>query len=335
MQNRERIPELRQKELDAIKRIHPKHILKDLKAEIVKEGMDYVLARAPYRTDENPSLNYFLNSKGHWIWKDMAEGDAGSHIDLYIKAKNLTYLEAVRYLREKKREWELTQEMTQEITQERQREKTRESQITGQAKERKKIDKVEEKPLSEEHRRIIREERGYENIPPNIKSIEVYAGGRKFSVYGMRDENGNYVVRIKGTQEKRNIKLSDKGMTITVFRGHNQDRIAVVEGIHDYMALYQKYGNRISYLILNSVNHADRAIEYLRNSRHKQILLALDNDIAGEKAKEKLINALRDREIWIAKYQGKDLDELYRRDKTLPMAIERYNQKELTNYPRR
>lgn len=329
MQNNQRIAELRAKELEAIKRIHPKHILKDLKAEIVKEGIDYVLARAPYRIDENPSLNYFLNSKGHWIWKDMAEGKAGSHIDLYIRTKNMTYLDAVRYLREKRKEWELLQ--AQEMTHERRVSEERVERKSDQAKERRKIDRVEERPLSEEHRRVIREERGYEKIPPNIKTIEVYAEGRKFSVYGMRDMNGNYVVRIKGTQEKRNIKLSDKGMTITVYTGQNQDRIAVVEGIHDYMALYQKYGDRISYLILNSVNHTDRAIEYLKNSRHKQILLALDNDQAGEKAKEKLINALRDKEIWIAKYQAKDLDELYRRDKTLPMVIERHNQKELTN----
>lgn len=322
----ERIKELRKQEIEAIKRINPRHILADLNAKIAVEGRDYILAHAPYRIDENPSLNYFLNSRGHWIWKDMADGKAGSHIDLYIRTKNMTYLDAVRYLREKLKEWELTQEMTHERKRER-----KEERENDQAKEKRKIDRVEERPLSEEHRRIIREERGYDKIPPNIKTIEVYAGGRKFSVYGMRDMNGNYVVRTKGTQEKRNIKLSDKGMTITLFRGQNQDRIAVVEGIHDYMALYQKYGDRISYLILNSVNHTDRAIEYLKNSRHKQILLALDNDTAGEKAKEKLINALRDKEIWIAKYQGKDLDELYRRDKTLSMDIERYNQRELTN----
>lgn len=330
MRDNKRIAELRAKELEAIKRIHPKYILADLKAEIVKEGIDYVLARAPYRIDENPSLNYFLNSKGHWIWKDMAEGKAGSHIDLYIRTKNMTYLDAVRYLREKRREWELTQEITHERKREKREERV--ERESDQAKERRKIDRVEERPLSEEHRRIIREERGYEKIPPNIKTIEVYSEGRKFSVYGMRDMNGNYVVRIKGTQEKRNIKLSDKGMTITVYRGQNPDRIAVVEGIHDYMALYQKYGDRISYLILNSVNHTDRAIEYLRNSKHERILLALDNDPAGEKAKEKLINALRDREIWLAKYNAKDLDELYRQDRTLPMEIERYNpQRELTN----
>ncbi|MEM4067167.1 MAG: hypothetical protein QXV17_09960 [Candidatus Micrarchaeaceae archaeon] len=131
MRNNQRIEELGDMELEAIKKIHPKHILKDLNAKIAKEGRDYVLAYAPYRIDENPSLNYFLNSKSHWLWKDMVDGKAGSHIDLYIQTKNMTYIDAVRYLREKRKEWELTQEKIQRRTKE-----------IEQAKE---VDRIEER----------------------------------------------------------------------------------------------------------------------------------------------------------------------------------------------
>ncbi|MFN3472368.1 MAG: hypothetical protein ACK4ZR_07190, partial [Aquificaceae bacterium] len=58
----------RERELDEIKRIHPRDVARLIGMEIVHESSLYVLAKAPYRTDRNPSLGIRETRTGHWVW---------------------------------------------------------------------------------------------------------------------------------------------------------------------------------------------------------------------------------------------------------------------------
>lgn len=319
---RNKILELREKELEEIKRIDAADILRDTGARIVKESKGYILAHAPYRHDKDPSLNYFRNSRGHWIWKDMATGESGTHIDLLMKTYNYDYVDAVKYLRENFL-YGNTHTHTQQKSRDNTADKEKEEKISW------KVEDIQEMELSETHRKALEKERGYLNIPETVKTylatIRKEENGRieykKQYGYGIKDINGNVIVRVKGqdgtyTKEKRNWKLNKEISISHIDNGKN--KVMVVEGLHDYIAAYQKYGNNTDYIVMNSINNVDKAIEYLNKSKHNNILLALDNDKAGIQAQSKMIDNIDSRKkIYVAIYKEKDLDELYRKDKKM------------------
>lgn len=295
-------------DLNEIKSIDPEDILYHYGIAPSHVSKRYILASAPYRQDNNPSFQYFLASSGIWIWNDFATGESGSHIDLVMKMENMDFKEAVEYL---------AKNFLHGYTRDRELEKIKEKRNrTSEIK----ILSVEEMPLSYTHRKALEKERGYTEIDDkNIKTFKatMEKDGKEFTRfgYGIRDINGNAIVRVEKdgfyTKEKRVWKTSDKRTGIT-FIDNGRDTAIVVEGLHDYMAIYNHKQDRYNYLILNSVVNTQQAIEFLQD-REYSLIIATDNDDAGIKAREELISNLnKNREIYYLSFESKDIDEALR-----------------------
>ena len=54
---------------------------------------------SPLREDNNPSWSVFLANNGLWMYKDFSNGDSGTAITFISKLHNITYLEAVDFIK--------------------------------------------------------------------------------------------------------------------------------------------------------------------------------------------------------------------------------------------
>lgn len=69
---------------------------------------------SPLRADLNPSFSVFLANNGLWMYKDFSNGDSGSAITFISKLHNITYLEAVDYIKGLKIEFNTTKPVIKE-----------------------------------------------------------------------------------------------------------------------------------------------------------------------------------------------------------------------------
>lgn len=291
----------RERELDEIKRIHPRDVARLIGMEIVYESSLYVLAKAPYRTDRNPSLGIRETRTGHWVWKDFATGETGSWIDLLLRM-GYDYKEAVKELRELA------------------------GLETGQRKGQKEEGKGEGKKEGKEEKRtytfteakrddLLRKvlvERGYDEdeIPDFVKVFEVRTEKGSGFMYGVYDENGNVHARfILKPDEKRILKAGQEKATFTHLK-KSADTIYVVEGLHDAIAIANTHPDA-DILVLNSINNTVDALQYLKDKDYSRVVIATDTDEAGQKASAVLLRTLPNSEIAEYGHPAKDPDELY------------------------
>jgi len=54
---------------------------------------------SPLRADLNPSFSVFLANNGLWMYKDFSNGDSGTAIQFISKLHNITYSEAIDYIK--------------------------------------------------------------------------------------------------------------------------------------------------------------------------------------------------------------------------------------------
>lgn len=315
-------------DLDEIKSIDAEDILYHYGVMPSHVSKRYILAKAPYREDNNPSFQYFLTSSGVWVWNDFATGESGTHIDLVMKMENLDFKEAVKYLSETFLHGYTKNTQIEKIKADRKNK----SEI--------KIVSLIEFELSNIHRTALEKERGYKNIDTDyVKTFKVLMekDGKTFIRfgYGIRDINSNAIVRIEKdgyyTKEKRVWKISEGRASIS-YVDKGKDEIIVIEGLHDYMALYNIKGNSFNYLILNSVVNTNQAIEFLKDKEYDKIIIATDNDDAGHKAKNDLIQGLKHNNIYSLSFKSKDIDEAIRNNEKILIKKETSNKKLTINH---
>ena len=114
-----------------------------------------------------------------------------------------------------------------------------------------------------------------------------------------------------------NPSISNKGWITSnqpvVIENSNSQNLYVVEGLTDYITLYQ-IDPEGSFLILGSVANADKVISYLKEQEKKgvNIILALDNDEAGISTTKKIQRRLKTSINLSKAYKGfKDFAEFY------------------------
>lgn len=90
--------------------------------------------------------------------------------------------------------------------------------------------------------------------------------------------------------------------------------VVITEALFDGMSFKEVY-NDANYLALTGVNRTKKALEYIEENRelfaNKRIIVAMDNDDAGKKAEEKIINFLNQRKIGLSysSFEYGDVDE--------------------------
>lgn len=140
------------------------------------------------------------------------------------------------------------------------------------------------------------------------KEVEFSIGPKSYLAIGFPNRSGGYELRnrwFKGSSSPKDISLADNGSS----------HLCVIEGFMDFLSvltLNQKRAIELplnsSFLVLNSLSFLSKNLPVIQS--HKDVLLFLDNDLAGKEAKERLIlggTLFRDASTLYAPY--KDVNE--------------------------
>lgn len=315
--------EKRKEELEAIKEISPEEIIADLGLQCIKRH-NYYECRAIWRGDRNPSLSIFKSPTGKWIWKDHATGETGTWIDLYMTASNMSYVEAVRYLRENF----LSADFYTTKRKDNAESKNQFFSSSSQTQSKYKILSVEEKEISKQViRNFLKEHRKINNIPSWLRQIEYEVADLetgeifKYFGYGVKDTAGNYHIRYainKSKTKERVLRLNqDDGSTYSLI-SKNSNKLVIVEGFIDGIRADELFLNA-DILILNGVENTKKALDTI--AKYDEIIIATDNDVAGVKARVQIIEHLKNKckQIYKVEFDEniKDLDDAVKNNKEI------------------
>lgn len=157
---------------------------------------------------------------------------------------------------------------------------------------------------------VLRRYLNQRNIPKEIaekfcKEILYKTGEKRFLAIGFKNNAGGYEIRspyFKGSSSPKFISYLDEGAKA----------IAVFEGFFDFLT-YQsihrgQQQTQTNFLVLNSLSFFTRSL--LLMEKHQQIHLYLDNDMAGKKCVQQLIDRTKSVIDESDLYKGyKDLNE--------------------------
>lgn len=228
----------------------------------LKKTANGFLYRAPWRTDNHPSLSVTENGRG---WHDMATGEHGSIIDLVMRCLNTN--DVRRACKEIERLDPSSFSFSQPITSD--GEKKKESVFTK-----------------------------FEVVKLQSKGLFAYLYSRKVNIdiakqflqeahYSFRDGD-SYLYALAYGNDKGGYELRSsfykggtrpKGITTHLCRGNTPT--VVFEGFMDMLSFATLCGGvKHNYVVLNSIVNAPEGIEALRNYEGS-IYLCLDNDNPG------------------------------------------------------
>lgn len=232
-----------------------------------REYATYALYKSPFRNERKPSFKVDYKDN---LWRDFGSEEGGSIIDLVIKMKQCSFIQAVRDL-EEKADFPVIVKPAFSSPKE--------------SAGRMKLLRVESS-LPPHLEKYIRD-RG---IPSDLTKEYLTAvyydvNGREYSALGFKNDKGGFELRNPDFQGCYPPK------TITTF-DHNSTTCNLFEGFTDflsYLTLYpmkEKSLSPESAVVLNSTGNLEKALPLL--SKHAQIYAYLDNDEGGKTAMQKL-----------------------------------------------
>jgi hypothetical protein len=120
------------------------------------------------------------------------------------------------------------------------------------------------------------------------KEVDFKIGPKIYSAVGFRNISGGYELRnswFKGSSSPKDISFID----------NHSDKVCVQEGFIDFLSVIQIDDRRImdlckdsDFLVLNSLSMLNKSLPILK--AHDHVILFLDNEDAGKKAQEALMN---------------------------------------------
>ncbi len=118
------------------------------------------------------------------------------------------------------------------------------------------------------------------------KEVDFRIGFKSYTAIGFPNISGGYELRngwFKGSSSPKDISLID----------NKTQKVCVQEGFIDFLSVIQLDDKRIkcltddsNFLILNSLSFLNKNLSFLKS--HDEVILFLDNDLAGKQAKERL-----------------------------------------------
>jgi hypothetical protein len=307
------IEERREEELRYLKEVlDPREVLSYLGVEY-KEMGGYLLARSPIREDDTePSFSVFWDDRsGCWRWKDHGTGESGTMIDLWMRVRNLDYVDAVKEMREifiYDRVAPTTLGELKEFV-------NKQSESSSRLKE-KKITHAVVRVGSVEKMREYLKKRGIREIPEWLNEVEYIhlESGKRYVGVGVRNLSGAWNIRSEGG--KYVVRESpEQGQTFSLIRrGENNKKLIVVEGLFDALSLEQVRRKKdYDIVVLNSTENSEEFVHSGIAHEYDRLILALDNDDAGIIAKQRIVDGLYEQgfsgEILELEYEGKDLND--------------------------
>lgn len=229
-------------------------------------GNDYWY-HSPFRLDKDPSFK--VNTKLN-VWYDHGIGEGGTIIDLGVKLHQCTVHEFMLKLSNSNllNDFSLHQKSFEPPEN--------------------KLEVVLIKELAAPEFIDYINRRGIETSIARqyCKEVDFKIGPKIYSAVGFRNISGGYELRnswFKGSSSPKDISLID----------NHSHKVCVQEGFIDFLSAIQVDDRRIrdlckdsDFLVLNSLSMLNKSLPILK--AHDHVILFLDNDDAGKKAKEAL-----------------------------------------------
>ncbi|GHT30630.1 DNA primase [Bacteroidia bacterium] len=256
--------------LDEIKQISIREYLGQMNMYPIKEYGYYGMYHCPFRSDHNASFKVDYNKN---VWHDFGANEGGSIIDLVMRMKSISFIEAVRQLESKcvnmqKDNWANSQTEIQPTN------PTLSIQDIIPITHPKLIAWVQERKINLNLANLYCREIHYLNQGKNYFSI------------GFRNDKGGYEL-----SSPPNFKGCISPKDITTIRD-NRGACLVFEGFWDflsYLTIQKIKKTQHDVVILNSVANIQKAMDFIQ--AHREIYTYLDNDDAGRKATELIQSA--------------------------------------------
>ncbi|GHT42072.1 DNA primase [Bacteroidia bacterium] len=256
--------------LNEIKQISIREYLGQMNMYPIKEYGYYGMYHCPFRSDHNASFKVDYNKN---VWHDFGANEGGSIIDLVMRMKSISFVEAVRQLESKcvntqKDNWANSQP---------------EKQPTNPTL-------LIQDIIPITHPKLIAwvQERKIDLDLANLYCQEIYYlnQGKNYFSIGFRNDKEGYELN-----SPPDFKGCISPKDITTIRD-NRDACLVFEGFWDflsYLTIQKIKKTQHDVVILNSVANIQKAMDFIQ--AHRGIYTYLDNDDAGRKATELIQSA--------------------------------------------
>ena len=291
---------MKEEDLSLIKRYPIVEYLERRGIRPVRKTPAYAMYRSPLREETHPSFKVDTEKN---LWIDYAEGRGGSIIDLCMSLEGCTLSEAICRLGQNASEYTAHSYSKTELRIGLNQTTTRQASGTRRLIS---ISDILPPHLQE----YLKKERciDLEKATPFLKCISYEVRGRRYEAIAFANSSGGYELRdnntFKGTIAPKDITpiFEDKAQPVCLF-----------EGFMDFLSFLSMKGEVTNQcLVMNSVSNVARSIHYLNKRDITSIRVFLDNDDAGKRAVQELINAgfkVEDMAVYYRDF--KDLNEYH------------------------
>ena len=293
---------MKKEDLSLIKRYSIVEYLERKGIRPVRKTSTYVMYRSPLREETHPSFKVDTEKN---LWIDYAEGRGGSIIDLCIRLEGCTLSEAICRLEQNAPDntthsYSFTNRGISISPNQREN-------VTASGTRRLICLSDTLPPHLQEY---LKKERciDLEKATPFLKCISYEVRGRRHEAIGFANSSGGYELRdnkiFKGT-------IAPKDIT-PIFEDRAQP-VCLFEGFMNFLSFLSMKGEVTNQcLVMNSVSNVARSIHYLNKRNITSVRAFLDNDDAGRKAVQELVNAgfkVEDMAVYYRDF--KDLNEFH------------------------
>ena len=290
-------------EIEKAKEIDPFTLISYYGLEWERVG-EQIRVYAPWREETEPSVFLRINpSTGHLIWKDFGgDQDGGSAIDFVMKASGVNFVEAVKLLLELQGEAIIPEYPEKKLPSSFSRKTLPKGYTHRVLKVKNKVD----------HSALISllKRKGLDpyKLPPSLKELhwevereDGYRG--RFFGLAVQTTGGSWIVRTALDKRPKTVVQEEKTHHSYAFcpakNGEKGKTLIVVEGITDYIAFWQylqRFADRdaFDFVVLGGTGTVQDFIESGLWQDYSDIMLALDLDEAGVKARDKVVSALKE-----------------------------------------
>ena len=293
---------MKEEDLSRIKRYPIVEYLERKGIKPVRKTPTYAMYRSPLREETHPSFKVDTEKN---LWIDYGEGRGGSIIDLCMRLEGCTLSEAICRLGQNalehtahsssssKRETSISPNQRKDVT----------------ASGIRRLTSISD-TLPPHLQEYLKKERciDLEKATSFLKCISYEVRGRRYEAIGFTNLSGGYELRdnntVKGT-------IAPKDIT-PIFEDMKQP-VCLFEGFMDFLSFLSMKGKVSNQcLVMNSVSNVARSIHYLNKRNITTVRAFFDNDDAGQRAVQELINAgfkVEDMAVYYKDF--KDLNEYH------------------------
>ena len=293
---------MKEEDLSLIKRYSIVEYLERKGIRPVRRTPAYAMYRSPFREETHPSFKVDTEKN---LWIDYAESRGGSIIDLCMRMEGCTLSEAICRLGQNALEctahsYSFTNRGISISP----------NQIENvMASGTRRLTSISD-TLPPHLQEYLKKERciDLEKATPFLKCISYEVRGRRHEAIGFANSSSGYELRddktFKGTIAPKDITsiFEDKAQPVCLFEGF-MDFLS-------FLSMKEEVTNHC--LVMNSVSNVARSIHYLNKRNITSVRAFLDNDDAGRKAVQELVNAgfkVEDMAVYYRDF--KDLNEFH------------------------